>query len=195
VSRPGCAVRVAAIAAWIGASPWASAATAPSAGDLAHCAGIAAPDARLACYDALAGRSADRVHSAPVTPSPASPASAGAAAAASTAATSAAPLSAAPPPPASTPASDPRTFGLTQAQLHAAPEGPAAIHARVVKIVDNRVARGYVVLDNGQTWTLTDPGEDMRLGPGDSVTITRASLGSFLMVTQSKRSYHVRRTQ
>jgi hypothetical protein len=64
-----------------------------------------------------------------------------------------------------------------------------------VKIVDNRVARGYVVLDNGQTWTLTDPGEDMRLGPCDSVTITRASLGSFLMVTQSKRSYHVRRTQ
>jgi hypothetical protein len=87
----------------------------------------------------------------------------------------------------------PKNFGLTQAQIHTAPEGPAAIQARIAKIIDNRVARAYVVLDNGQTWTLTDSGEDLRLGTGDLVTITRASLGSFLMVTQSKRSYHVRR--
>ena len=92
-------------------------------------------------------------------------------------------------------ASDPRNFGLNQAQLHKAPEGPAAIQARIAKIVSGRTGLAYVVLDNGQTWMLTEADEDARLGPGDPVTIKRASLGSFLMMTQSKRSYHVRRTQ
>jgi len=49
------------------------------------------------------------------------------------------------------------------------------------------------VLDNGQIWTYQ--GDDGRLGPGDPVTIKRAALGSFIMVTQSKRSYHVTRTR
>jgi hypothetical protein len=184
-----CAVRLAHAAALLGVSLSASSATAPSAGDLARCAGMAAPDARLACYDLLAGRSADRA--VPAT------AAAPAPTAAATTATvrAAAPASAPAPASSSTAASDPRNFGLTQAQLHAAPEGPAAIQARVAKIIDNRSGLVHVVLDNGQTWMLTEADEDARLGLGDPVTIKRASLGSFLMVTQSKRSYHVRRTQ
>jgi hypothetical protein len=230
-----CSVRLAHAAALLGVSLSASSATAPSAGDLARCAGIAAPDARLACYDTLAGRSPDRMApTAATTPTPAAATTPSPTAAATTASardamptpavttvpaqaaaptgavaaasiTSAAPVLTAPAPTAPTPtgtltpapslASDPRNFGLSQAQLHKAPEGPAAIQARIAKIVDNRAGLAYVVLDNGQTWILTEADEDSRLGPGDSVTIKRASLGSFLMTTQTKRSYHVRRTQ
>jgi hypothetical protein len=99
------------------------------------------------------------------------------------------------PAPVPPPSSDARNFGFSHAQPHAAPEGPAAIQARIAKFIHYSVGHAYLILDNGQTWTLTDPDEDARLGPGDLVTIRRASLGSFLMMTQSKRSYHVRRTQ
>jgi hypothetical protein len=178
----------------------AMSATAPTAADLARCAGIVAPDARLACYDALAGRSADRsAPTAATTPAPAS---------APTAATTPAPASAAPPTAAPAPATlpqastnDPRNFGFTEAQLHAqaqphaAPEAPATLQARIAKFIDNRAGRAYVVLDNGQTWALVDADDDARLSSGDAVTIKRASLGSFLMVTPSKHSLHVRRLQ
>ncbi|MGO9933193.1 MAG: hypothetical protein ACLPV8_15485 [Steroidobacteraceae bacterium] len=90
-------------------------------------------------------------------------------------------------------ADDPRNFGLNAAQLHTAPQGPKSIQASVAKIYRNQIGTSYVMLDNGQTWTYVD--QDGRLGPGDTVTIKRASLGSFLMVTPSKRSYHVQRVQ
>jgi hypothetical protein len=173
-------------------------ATSPTAGDLARCAGIAAPDARLACYDALAGRSAPATAAAPTATLPApAPPTAGAA----TSATPAAPAAPPAPAPVSSFASDPRNFGLTeaqqhaQAQPHAAPEGPASVQARVTKLIDNRAGRAYVVLDNGQTWVFVDAADDARLSPGDPVTIKRGSLGSFLMLTPSKHSFHVRRTQ
>jgi hypothetical protein len=86
---------------------------------------------------------------------------------------------------------------LTPAQMHVTAAGPTAIQARVTKIVESRLGIGHpaVVLDNGQTWTFTETNDDARLGPGDPVTIKRAALGSFLMTTPSKRTYHVHRTQ
>jgi hypothetical protein len=51
----------------------------------------------------------------------------------------------------------------------------------------------FVLLDNGQMWAYQ--GDDGRLRPGDPITIKRASLGSFIMLTQSRRSYHVTRTR
>jgi hypothetical protein len=152
----------------------------PSAGGLARCAAIAAPDARLACYDTLAGRPADR---APIASAP-SPA--------------AAPRATASVAPAPAPAAnDSRNFGLTPAQMHVTSAGPTAIQARVAKIIESRLGIGHpsVVLDNGQTWTFTETNDDARLGPGDPVTIKRAALGSFLMTTPSKHTYHVHRTQ
>lgn len=168
-------------------------ATPPTAADLARCAGIAAPEARLACYDTLAGRAAPAAAAAPTSASPAPPATA-------TSATATAPTLPPTPAPASTFASDPRNFGFSeaqqQAQPHAAAQGLAAIQARIIKIVGNRGGRSYLVLDNGQTWALVDgDADDARLSPGDPVTIKRASLGSFMMLTQSRQSYHVRRTQ
>jgi hypothetical protein len=203
VTRLPIVLRAACIAVPLGLWLSANAATAPTARDLARCADIAAPDARLTCYDTLAGRSADHAASA-ATPAPraasaATPAPRAASAATpapradatTTPTTSATPAAAA----ASTPVSDPRNFGLTPRQQKALPERPAAIQARIEKFTDTGTGHAYVVLDNGQTWTFADADADARLGPGDPVTIKRASLGSFLLVTQTKRSYHVRRTQ
>lgn len=190
------AVHVARAAPLLGVSMAALSATPTTARDLARCAGIAAPDARLACYDALAGRAAPATATAPTPASIAPPA---AATANPTPTASTAPPT---PAPVSTFASDPRNFGFSeaqqhaQAQPHAAPQGPAAIQARIAKMIDNRAGRAYLVLDNGQTWVFVDAdADDARLSPGDPVTIKRASLGSFLLLTQSKHSYHVRRTQ
>jgi hypothetical protein len=198
-----CAAHLARVAALLGMSVSTLSAAPAIAPDLASCAAIAAPDARLACYDALAGRPAERAASTPRAAQV--PAAAATPAAASTpSAAAAAPAAPAVPTttaPASTFASDPRNFGFTesqkqaQAQAHAAPAVPAAIQARVTKIVANPVGRAYVVLDNGETWMFVDPADDPRLSPGESVTIKRGSLGSFLLLTPSKNSYHVHRTQ
>jgi hypothetical protein len=191
VSRLPDAMRAIHVTALLGFSLAASAAAPPSPADLAHCAAIAAPDARLACYDALTG-AAGRAPSAAPAPAPTTPG------AASTPAPSRA---GATPAPAALPASPPpgpgdaRDFGLSQAQLHPLPVGPNAIEARITKVVNTLYGRNSVLLDNGQTWTYTDSDQDARLAPGDPVTIQRASIGSFLMKTPSRHAYHVRRTQ
>jgi hypothetical protein len=61
----------------------------------------------------------------------------------------------------------------------------------VSQLTEDRLHNITVVLDNGQTWAFIEP--EPRLRPGDSVTIKRASLGSFLMLTPSRRSYRVER--
>lgn len=164
------------IVALLGAVPAIAADPSNGAG-LTHCAGINAPTARLACYDALAGR----------TPEPAR--TADAASAATLAPTTKEPA-------AASAANEPANFGLSQAQIHKTPEGPAAIQARVLRIgAGQSGGRSYVVLDNGQTWVFTDKDQDRRLRSGDLVTIRRAALGSFMLTAASKRSYHVRRSQ
>jgi hypothetical protein len=86
---------------------------------------------------------------------------------------------------------DPANFGLTRQQLQPVPAGPASIKATVSQITEDRLSHVYLVLDNGQTWAFTEA--DPRVRPGDTVTIKRASLGSFLMLTPSRRSYRVER--
>ena len=190
--RFACAAHMAML---LGTPLAAGAATAPSPADLARCAAIEAPDARLACYDVLTGPGAGRATpAAPATSVPAAAAPPKPAAPA-VSATPAAPAPAAPSAVSSAPAGDAREFGLSQAQLHPSPVGPAAIEARIAKVVNIQYGRNYVVLDNGQTWTYTDSDQDPRLSPGDPVTIKRASIGSFLMKTPSRHAYHVRRTQ
>jgi hypothetical protein len=58
-------------------------------------------------------------------------------------------------------------------------------------MTEDRLHNITVVLDNGQTWAFIEP--EPRLRPGDTVTIKRASFGSFLMLTPSRRSYRVER--
>ncbi len=144
-------------------------ASASTAEALAHCTSIDAPTARLACYDAAAGR----------TPSP-------------TVAIEAptAPTAAKARPVHS---NDPQEFGLTPAQRKVEPSGPESIHARVAGIGGDGAGHAVVTLDNGQTWFIGD--SDSRLDVGQEVTIKRAALGSFLMTTADRHSYRVRRTR
>ena len=208
------AVRLITPLLFVSASAWPAAA--PTAADLARCAAMTAPDARLACYDSLSAPAA-------ATPAPAAPAAHTASAPALPAPAPTAPVTnAVPAPPAATPApavlapaaasslpastgntassaapaDDPQNFGFTQAQVQAhtqapPPPGLQSIQAHLTNVLTDRQGNGYVLLDNGQIWTYQ--GDDGRMRPGEPVTIKRASLGSYIMVTQSKRSYHVTR--
>ena len=155
----------------------AAAATAVRAEDLAHCAAIEAPDARLACYDALAHRAVKPSASVAAKPS---------AVAAEKPSAAAAPASA-----AAISAQDPNNFGLSLAQQHMAFAGPTSIKARVEAINSGPNGQTYIVLDSGQTWSMGE--NDGWLSKGDAVTIKRAALGAFLLTAPSNHSYHVRR--
>ena len=145
--------------------------------ELARCATIAASQARLACYDALAGRAPDEARSA-----------------AGLGAASAAAVAVAPQPAAAAAPADPvQTFGLPEARLQTAPKELPAIEAHVAQVHVDQYRRGSVVLDNGQVWALTE-GENW-LGVGEAVTIRRAALGSFMLTSASKYSYRVRRVR
>lgn len=168
-----------------------SATAAPGNDELARCAAIAAPDARLACYDTLAHRPADKIRSAaampPASSAPAVPATAPVVAAPATAAAAATQASAvvAPNP------ADPKDFGLTPAQQHTTDLGPKSIAAHISILSSNQEGKTFVVLDNGQTWNVMD--NDGWLASGDAVTIKRKALGSFLMTIPSNHSYRVHR--
>jgi hypothetical protein len=181
-------------------SPPISAGAGAGADELAACAAIAASDSRLACYDALAARTASHSPAAGSQPSNAAaapPATANPA----TAATGAAPASAtaipARPAAQSSPdnfaENDPKNFGLSRAQLHEVAPGPSEIQGRIVKAYQNVPGRIVVVLDLGQTWTCSE--DDGRLGVGEQVTIKRGALGSYSLVTSAHRVYKVQRMQ
>lgn len=169
----------------------AGALPAPSNADMARCAAIDAPDARLSCYDALAHRPAVNNQNNLIGTAPAVNATA-AASGASSAAVVPAPA-AQPPATVASIAADPKNFGLTAVQTHTADLGPKSITAHISYVSSDQSGRTFVVLDSGQTWTVMD--SDGFLSNGDAVTIKRAALGSFLMMTPSNHSYRVRRTK
>jgi hypothetical protein len=157
---------------------------------LTQCSNLSNTAERLACYDRLAGRASAK---AP----PSSPAAAAPAAPPVSAASAAAAPAAATPVPAR--ASNANDFGLSKVQKEradgAASSSPAeikSITARVTGFRKGPSGRPRVLLDNGQSWEYEEDG-DYLLAVGDSVTIRRASLGSFLLVTPSKLVHRVRR--
>ena len=203
-------VQFALLLALAGLAPGILAAAAGSESGLAKCAAIASAQERLACYDALSNPPGP--NAAPAAPAAAPPAMAPAApTVAAPAAPAQKPGTAAPAPmaappvsvpvpapaaaaPAAAGAADGGNFGLSAAQQKIAPTGPESIQAKVDHVYVNNASKSYVALDNGQTWTSTDGNFD--LFDGESVTIRRAALGSFMLVsTKSKRTYHVRRVQ
>ena len=165
---------------------------------LARCAVIAAPDARLACYDALAHRPADAMPAAGVAKPPAAaaekPLAAAAAKPSAVEAEKPSPALApalAPASAAAISAQDPKNFGLSLAQQHMAFAGPTSIKARIEAINSGPNGQTYIVLDSGQTWSIGE--NDGWLSEGDPVTIKRVTLGAFLLMAPSNHSYHVRR--
>ena len=166
----------AALAGLTAGLPLAVAEAAPPAGnaaDVARCAVISAADERLACYDGLVCAGIEDVDKrlacydaiANAKPVRAQTAAAGDAKAAS--------------------------FGVNQ--LPRAPAGPELIKALVSKVSEDRLGHDLVWLDNGQLWSCSE--RDVLVRAGDKVTIKRAALGSYLMLTPSRRSCHVQRVQ
>ena len=187
---------------------------APSASTpgLEACVTVAADAERLACYDRLAGRSgaaaappAAKSASAAATAVVVSPGTATSAAtapvaAAAPAAAAIAPAPAAPAAPApavAVPAAAPASAGAQSfgnyAAEHPKAASPAtnAIEARVTGIGSSASGHVTVLLEGGALWELDQP--DPLLAVGDTVTITRAALGSYMMRTSGKREHRVRR--
>jgi hypothetical protein len=150
---------------------------------LAPCIGTVNPTDRLACYDKLAGRVTEPK------------ARLSAAAAASAPAPASAPALAAPV--AAMPAAAPTTkdFGLSKVQKASSSSFPAeakSITAKVAGFGRAPNGRTRVTLDNDEVWEYQDD-PDLLLSIGDSVTIKRALLGSFILVTPTKVSHRVSR--
>jgi hypothetical protein len=139
------------------------------------CAAIAAPEQRLACFDAA------------FPSAPASSASASAPAASTVA----------------TPAGDDdaarRDFGLNERQRHALDpqpvrdSGPERIEATVATLQYAAGGERVFTLDNGQVWQQTEASSRGRVSPGDRIHVRRASLGTFMLVTPARVGLRVRR--
>jgi hypothetical protein len=184
------------------AQPAATAASPP----LAACADITDSAARLACYDRLAGRGAAPAGPrAPAVP----PQPGGAQAAAATVPTAVAPVPTTAPAPAAAPGSiaataptsrgaaapapsSPQSFGLYGAEHPRPPPVTPALEARIAALGKSAGDHMTVTLDGGALWELLDDSDPL-LAVGDTVTIKRAALGSYLMSTPTKRTHRVRR--
>jgi hypothetical protein len=160
---------------------------------LAPCVDIASAADRLACYDKLAGRvSAPKALAA--SPAATSPSIASRAATSPEAAAPAPAASvAAAPAPAAAPTEE--DFGRSKVRKAASSGAPPEIKSITAKVAafgrsPNR--RTQVTLDNGQIWEYQDD-PDPLLSIGDSVTIKRATLGSFILLTPTKLSHRVSR--
>jgi hypothetical protein len=139
---------------------------------LKQCAEINEPAKRLACYDQVVER----------------PAAAGTAlpknsAVAKDSATAAPAATGAPVPKAS--------FGLYNAEHPAAPAVEALITAKVISIGISSSGRSTVALEGNQVWELDSA--DPVLANGDTVTVKRGTLGSFILTTAAGRLHRVHR--
>jgi hypothetical protein len=167
-----------------------------SPNDLKACVAIAAEAERVVCYDKLAGRA--------VTP-PATSAGAGSQPSAASQASAKAPAaqtSPTAPAPPSAPASagtaaspvtgSKEAFGLYAAEHPSAPKSAVdSVTGKVVALSYDSYGRETVSLEGGPMWQLA--GSDALLANGDSVTVKRAVLGSYILTTPSGRTHRVRR--
>jgi hypothetical protein len=180
----------------------------PASPPLAACADITDSAARLACYDKLAGRGAAPAPAGPQAPA-APPQPGGAQAAAATVPTAVAPVPTTAPAPAAAPGSTaaaaptppsaaapapsfPQSFGLYGAEHPRPPPATPALEARIAALGKSAGDHMTVTLDGGALWELVDDSDPL-LAVGDTVTIKRAALGSYLMSTPTKRTHRVRR--
>lgn len=199
-------------------------ARAPEPADLLACGNIQDNFARLACYDRLnppragafaqPGAVPEAAPSASATTSPSPPAMAPAPAVSPSSpvtppapsVAAAAPVMAPAPavaasPPAPVVSSNPEAqFGLSPKALRArasadGKKGLDKIQARVTSVSERPRGELLLKLDNGQIWTQTERRFGTVIREGDTVTIARGVLGSFMLTSQAGVSTRVRRVE
>jgi hypothetical protein len=147
-----------------------------AATDLSSCSGIDEPNARLACYDKLAGRTAAH-----------NPMGLTATANVSSAHSNAIST-------AQQPVNEPKdkvaSFGIVAKPLHSS-EILESIESKVVSVKPQGFGHLLITLENGQHWVILD--NDDRVSVGAEITITRGALGSFNLKTKDRHSYRVNR--
>jgi hypothetical protein len=198
-----CSTLARAVAAVLGALPAPQAFAGPQE-DLSACGALTDPAERLACYDRLAGRPAAPAPIAPTAPKPAAAAQPPAPVTPPSSASSPAPAAAVPAsPPAraagqadaaakpAAPPADAASFGSYPAEHPAAPQVAKTLTTRVTAMGKTIDGRPTVTLEGGALWLLDEV--DPLLAVGDTVTIRRGALGSFLLETHTRRLHHVRR--
>jgi hypothetical protein len=184
---------------------WMSGAQAVDGNSPQQCAAIGEDAERLACYDRIFRAPADTVPAVTGTGSSAAGAAATATVVpdakvgvATNTAAGVAPAVATAAPAAATPQDD---FGLTEAAKQARlPEEsrkkqPESVSGTVAKVARQPAGEFVVTLDNGQVWTQLQVDPRARVAVGDTVTIRKAALGSYLLVTASRYATRVRRVK
>ena len=83
------------------------------------------------------------------------------------------------------------SFGSYQEEHPAAPQAAPTLTTRVTAMGKTIDGRPTVTFEGGALWLLDEV--DPLLAVGDTVTVSRGVLGSFLLETPGKRLHHVRR--
>jgi FtsP/CotA-like multicopper oxidase with cupredoxin domain len=187
--------RIAVLGACLVAGVCALSARASSGSDGASCVAVSDDAARLACYDRAYGRNAASKSAA-----------AAGAAAAGTAAAPKSPAVASPTavhaaPAAATPKDPVTEFGLTEAAKQAkdpakaaeAAKAPTSMTAKVISLRFKKYGEFVVTLDNGQVWEQNEPMPSAIVRVGDTVTVKKAVLGSYTLVTAARVATKVHR--
>jgi hypothetical protein len=166
--------RIAALGACLVVGVCALSARASSGSDGASCVAVNDDATRLACYDRAYGRNAASRNAAT--------------------AAHAAPAAAAPKDPVA-------EFGLTEAakqakdpaKAAAAAAAPTSVTAKVISVRFRKYGEFVVTLDNGQVWEQNEPMPSAIVRIGDTVTVKKAALGSYALVTAARVATKVHR--
>jgi len=195
--------RIAVLCAGLVAGASALPAWAASGSDGAACVALNDDAARLACYDRAFGRKAasSSAAAAATGAAAAGTAATGAAAAAPKSPTVASPAAAHAAPAPAAPKDPVAEFGLTEAARQArdpakaaeVAAAPTSVTGKVISVRFRKYGEFVVTLDNGQVWEQNEPMSSAVVRVGDTVTVKKAVLGSYTLVTAARVATKVHR--
>jgi hypothetical protein len=86
-------------------------------------------------------------------------------------------------------------FGRPAKPAPAAAAAPASVTAAVTALDRLRDGKFVVTLDNSQVWSQSEINSQALVAIGDTVTVRRAALGSYLLVTKAGIATRVKRVR